>query len=155
MSTKSLTRTRSNESFPFPTIFDDFFRSWNERLGSGSSGLMGRMMTVPAVNIMENQNEYMVAVGAPGLKKNDFNIDIEGNMLTIGAEKEETREEEDGTRHTRREYNYTSFSRSFTLPEDVMKDKIEATYEDGVLKITLPKTEQSKKAATSKHISVK
>ena len=137
----------------FPSIFDDFFRSWNERMGGGSSH-WGRMMTVPAVNISENQNEYMVSVAAPGLKKNDFNIDVEGNMLTISCEKEENMED-DNQRHTRREYSYTSFSRSFTLPEDVMKDKIEASYEDGVLKINLPKTEQAKKAATSKHISVK
>ena len=155
MSTKSLTRTRSQETFP--SIFDDFFRSWNERLGGGggaSHGMWGRTMTVPAVNISENQNEYMVSVAAPGLKKNDFNIDLEGTMLTISCEKEEN-VEDDSQRHTRREYSYTTFSRSFTLPEDVMKDKIEATYEDGVLKISLPKTEQAKKAAMSKHISVK
>jgi len=151
MSTKSLTRTRSNEMFP--SIFDDFFRSWNERMGSSGSN-WGRTMTVPAVNISENQNEYIVSVAAPGLKKNDFNIDVEGNMLTISCEKENM-EEEDGQRHTRREYSYSTFSRSFTLPEDVTKDKIEATYEDGVLRINLPKTEQAKKAATSKHISVK
>ena len=132
----------------FPSVFDDFFRPWSDWFGSE------RTMTVPAVNIVDNKDDYRISVAAPGLKKNDFNIDIEGNMLTISCEKEENREEKD-ERYSRKEYNYTSFSRSFTLPEEVMKDKIEAVYEDGVLRLTLPKTEQAKKAALSKHISVK
>jgi HSP20 family protein len=154
MSTKSLMRSQRSQEM-LPGIFDDFFRAWNERLGASGSGLWGRTMTVPAVNVSENQNEYIVSVAAPGLKKNDFNIDVEGNMLTISCEKEEETTEEEDARHTRREYNYTSFTRSFSLPEEVIKDKIEATYVDGVLKIMLPKTEQSKKAAASKHITVK
>ncbi|OQP52936.1 hypothetical protein A4D02_21240 [Niastella koreensis] len=68
--------------------------------------------------------------------------------------KEEKKEEKD-ERYTRKEYNYSSFSRSFTLPEEVIKDKIEAVYEDGVLRIKLPKTEEAKKATLSKHIMVK
>jgi|RhiMetdeSRZDD1v2_1073273.scaffolds.fasta_scaffold01914_18 HSP20 family protein len=152
MSTKSLSKSGTRSGEMFPSVFDDFFRSWNERLGGSGTGLMGRTSTVPAVNVSENQNDYIVSVAAPGLNKNDFNIDIEGNMLTISCEKEETREDE---RQTRREYNYSSFTRSFTLPEEVMKDKIEATYHDGVLKIVLPKKEEAKKAALSKHISVK
>src|SRR5581483_6002150 len=106
------------------------------------------------VNIAENKNHFDVSVAAPGLKKSDFNIDVEGNMLTISCEKEESKEDKD-ERYTRKEYNYTSFSRIFTLPEEVIKDKIEAAYEDGVLHITLPKTEQAKKTALSKHITVK
>jgi HSP20 family protein len=152
MSSKSLTRSGTRSGETFPSIFDDFFRSWNERLGGSGSGLMGRTITVPAVNVSENQNEHIVSLAAPGLQKNDFNIDIEGNMLTISCEKEETKEDE---HHTRREYNYSSFSRSFNLPEEVMKDKIEASYTDGVLKIILPKKEEVKKAAMSKHITVK
>lgn len=132
----------------FPSVFDDFFRPWSDWFGSE------RTMTVPAVNIVDNKDDYRISVAAPGLKKNDFNIDIEGTMLTISCEKEESREEKD-ERYSRKEYNYSSFSRSFTLPEEVMKNKIEAVYEDGVLRLTLPKTEQSKKAALSKHISVK
>lgn len=154
MSTKSLSRSGTRSGEMLPSIFDDFFRSWNERLGGSGSGLMGRTTTVPAVNVSENQNDYMVSVAAPGLNKNDFNIDIEGNMLTISCEKEETREDENA-RLSRREYNYSSFTRSFTLPEEVMKDKIEATYQDGVLKLVLPKKEEAKQAAMSKHISVK
>lgn len=144
MSTKELTR----RSESFPALFDDFFRPWNELLG------MGKSLTTPAVNVSENKNHYEVSVAAPGLKKNDFNIDLEGNMLTISCEKEENKEEKD-ERYTRKEYSYTSFRRSFTLPEEVIKDKIEAIYEDGVLHITLPKTEEAKKATLSKHITVK
>ena len=96
----------------------------------------------------------MVSLAAPGLKKSDFKIEVEGNMLTISSEKEESKEEKE-TRYTRKEYSYTSFSRSFTLPEEVNKEKIDAVYEDGVLKLTLPKMEEAKKAAATKHIAVK
>src|SRR5438094_234434 len=146
MSTKAL--TKGSESYP--SVFEGFFKPWNEMFG-GSSMAGSRPATMPAVNINENKDEYKISVAAPGLKKDDFEIDVEGNMLTISCEKEENREEKDG-RHTRREYNYSSFSRSFTLPEDVNKDRIAAAYEDGVLKLTLPKKEEAKKAALSKHI---
>jgi HSP20 family protein len=144
MSTRSL--TRSGELFP--ALFDDFFKPWNEWFNNG------RMLTTPAVNITENKDDYKISVAAPGLKKSDFNIDVEGNILTISCEKEESKEEKD-ERHTRKEYNYSSFSRNFTLPEGVNKDKIEAVYEEGVLKLSLPKKEDVKKAALSKHISIK
>lgn len=144
MSTKELVK----RSESFPAFFDDFFKPWNEFMG------MGRALTTPAVNVAENKTHFEVTVAAPGLKKNDFNIDIDGNMLTISCEKEERKEDKD-ERYTRKEYNYSSFSRSFTLPEVVIKDKIEAAYVDGVLHITLPKTEQAKKAALSQHITVK
>lgn len=132
----------------FPSVFDDFFRPWNDWFGNE------RTMTVPAVNVSENKDDYQISVAAPGLKKNDFNIDVEGNMLKISCEKEESREEKE-ERYSRTEYNYSCFSRTFTLPEEVMKDNIEAVYEDGVLRLTLPKNEQSKKAALSKHITIK
>lgn len=144
MSTKELAK----RSELFPTFFDDFFRPFNDWVG------MGRSITTPAVNIAEKKNHFEVTVAAPGLTKSDFNIDVEGNMLTISCEKEERKEDKD-ERYTRKEYNYTSFSRSFTLPDEVIKDKIEAAYVDGVLHISLPKTEQAKKAALSQHIPVK
>jgi HSP20 family protein len=148
MSTKALTRT----SETFPTLFDEFFRPWEDRFSTG--GLWGKPLTIPSVNVVENKDDYKISVAAPGLKKSDFNIDVDGNMLTVSCEKEETKDEKD-SRQTRREYNYSSFSRSFTLPDEVAKDKIEAAYEDGVLKLNLPKKEEAKKMAISKHISVK
>lgn len=111
-------------------------------------------MSVPAVNIIENKNDYNVSLAVPGMKKDDFNIDVEGNMLTISSESEENKEEKD-EKYTRKEYNYSSFSQSFTLPEEVNSEKIEATYEDAVLKLMLPKNEEVKKRAAGKHIAVK
>jgi HSP20 family protein len=148
MSTKSL--VKANEVFP--TVFEDFFKPWNEWFDN--SGLWGKVMKMPAVNVTENKDNYLVSLAAPGMKKNDFKIDIEGDMLSISCEKEETKEEKE-KKYTRKEYNYSSFSRSFTLPDNVTRGKIEATYEDGVLNLRLPKSEQFKKAAEIQHISVK
>ena len=133
-----------------PSAFDDFFKPWNEWFDNG--GLRGRAMNVPAVNITEHKDEYQVSLAAPGLKKDDFKIDVDGNMLTISSEKEENKEEID-KRFTRKEYSYSSFSRSFTLPEEINKEKIEAKYEDGVLKISMPRKEEAKKLS-AKHIAV-
>lgn len=148
MSTKSLVKTGEM----FPTVFEDFFKPWNEWFDN--SGLWGRIMKMPAVNVTDNKDNYLVSVAAPGMKKDDFKIDIEGNMLSISCEKEETKEEKD-KKYTRKEYNFSSFSRSFTLPENVTRQKIEATYEDGVLNVRLPKSEESKKTAAIQHVAVK
>ena len=148
MSTKSLVKTGEM----LPTFFDDFFKPWNEWFDNG--GLWGKVMKMPAVNVTDNKDNYLVSVAAPGMKKNDFKIDIDGNMLSISCEKEETKEEKDKT-YTRKEYNYSSFSRSFTLPENVTRQKIEATYEDGVLNVRLPKSEESKKTTAIQHVAVK
>jgi HSP20 family protein len=136
----------------FPSLFEDFFKPWNEFVNTGGS--WGRTLTTPAVNITENKDNFHVTMAIPGMKKNDFNIDVNGNLLTISSEKEESKD--DSTQqYTRREYSYSSFSRSFTLPDDVNKEKIDAVYDDGVLKLTLPKKEEAKHLASSKHISVK
>lgn len=147
MATQNLTKTGGR----IPSVFDDFFKPWNEWFDK--EGLWGRVMQVPAVNITEQKNDFVVSLAAPGLKKEDFNIDVDGNMLTISSEKEESKEEK-GKKFTRKEYNYSSFSRSFSLPEEVNKEKIEASYEDGVLKITLPRKEEAKNNS-AKHIAVK
>ena len=148
MGTQALTRSSER----MPALFDDFFKPWNEWFENGGS-LWGRVMSVPPVNITENKNDYMVSLAVPGMKKDDFKIDVDGNMLTINSEKEETKEEKD-KKFTRKEYNYSSFSRSFTLPDEVNKEKIEAHYEDGVLKLVLPRKEEAKKIS-AKQIAVK
>lgn len=135
-----------------PSLFDDFFKPWNEWFDKPT--LFERMMTTPAVNVKEDPDNYTVSLAAPGLKKEDFKIDMEGNMLTISCEKETTGEEKD-EKFTRKEYDYFSFSRSFTLPEDVKQDAIDARYEDGVLNIRLPRLEEAKKIAATKTIAVK
>lgn len=135
-----------------PSVFGDFFRPWNEWFDGG--GLMGKTMNMPAVNIVENKDDFAVSLAVPGMKKEDFSIDVEGNMLSISCDKEEKKEEKEA-RFTRKEYNYSSFSRSFTLPEDVNREKIDARYEEGVLKLVLPKKEEARKIAGSKHIAVR
>ena len=135
-----------------PALFQDFFKPWNQWFDD--SGLVNRVKNVPAVNIIENENNYMISVAAPGLKKEDLKIDVEGNMLTISSEKEESKEEKN-EKFTRREYSFTSFSRSFALPEDVKQEDIDARYENGELNIMLPRKENLKKATLTKQISVK
>jgi HSP20 family protein len=148
MGTQALTKTSER----IPTFFDDFFKPWNEWFDNGGN-LWNRALTVPAVNITENKDDYQVSLAVPGMKKDDFKIDVNGNMLTISCEKEESKEEKD-KKFTRKEYNYSSFSRSFTLPDEVNKEKIDAKYEDGVLKLSLPRKEEAKKPA-AKQIAVK
>lgn len=144
-------KTLSKRTDFFPASFDDFFKPWSEWFDGGR---WGRELKVPAVNITENKGDYMVTVAAPGLKKSDFKIDVKGDQLTISSEKEESKEEKDDN-YTRKEYNFSSFSRSFTLPEEVDRDKIEASYENGELKLRLPKKEEAKKLAAAKQIAVK
>ncbi len=149
MSTKALTR---NGGSLLPAVFDDFFKPWNEWFDGGRNFLT-RELTVPAVNIMESKDDFKLSFAVPGMKKDDFHIGVDGNMLTISSEKEESREEKE-SKYTRKEYNYSSFSRSFSLPDEVSKDNIQAAYTDGVLHLTLPKKEEAKKI-TSKNIVVK
>ncbi len=148
---RTLALSKAIEKMPF--AFDEYFKPWNEWFDSESSNLWGHAMNIPAVNVTEHNKEYMVELAVPGMKKDDFKIDIDGNMLTISSEKEETKEEKE-KKFTRKEYNYSSFSRSFTLPEEINKEKIDAKYENGILKIALPRKEEVKKI-TAKHIAVK
>lgn len=134
-----------------PSMMDDFFKPWNEWFNGGN---WMKEITVPAINITEDKDKYMVSVAAPGMKKEDFNIDIDGNIMSISSRKEESKEEKDA-RYTRKEYNYSSFSRSFSLPEEINQASIEAKYEDGILKLMLPKKEEVRKQQLSKQIPVK
>ena len=133
---------RTNNLFPgVPTFFDDFFvkdlMGWsntNSGNGYGSS--------LPAVNIREDENGFEVEVAAPGLSKEDFNVQVEHDILTISSEKEV---KEENSNYTRREFGYASFKRTFTLPENAVDvDKVQASYKNGVLYILLPKREEVK-----------
>jgi HSP20 family protein len=108
---------------------------------------------MPAVNITETKEEFKLAFAVPGMKKDDFDVNVDGNMLTVSCEKEESKEEKEH-QYTRKEYNYSSFSRSFSLPDEVSKDNIHDSYTDGVLYLQLPKKEEAKKLLT-KSITVK
>ncbi|OWK73723.1 heat-shock protein [Flavobacteriaceae bacterium JJC] len=99
-------------------------------------------LTLPSVNVKELDRGFEIHVAAPGIKKEDFKINLEQNVLTISSENSTENEEKDENgAFTRREFNYSSFSRAFTLPETADPEKIEAAYEDGILKITVPKKE--------------
>lgn len=147
MSQKNL--ARRYDLFP---SFNDLFKPWNDMFEN--DGFFRRTITTPGVNVTDKPDAYQLSVAAPGLKKDDFNIDVDGNMLTISCEKEESSEKHD-EKYTRTEYSYNSFSRSFTLPDEVQQENIEASYTDGVLMVKLPKKENARKAALSKHIAVK
>lgn len=128
----------------FSNLFDvDRFFPSNWGLGGGNA---------PSVNVAETDKEYQVEVFAPGFKKNDFSVDVEDDMLHIRAETKQE-EKEEKKNYTRKEYHYQSFTRSFRLPENIQDDQLAARYEDGVLKITIPKT-QAEKEKPSKHIDV-
>jgi HSP20 family protein len=134
----------------FP-VFEEFFKPWNDWFEKSS--LFGKMTTVPPVNNIENEDRYVLSLSVPGMKKDDFKIALEGLMLTISTEKGEEKEETE-ERFTRREYNFYSFSRSFTLPEGVKPEYIEAKYEDGLLKIVLPRKEEVKPMTATRQIAV-
>ena|SRR5690554_4857222 len=99
-------------------------------------------INLPTANVSESPKEYKLELAAPGLQRKDFNIEIENNTLTISAEQEEEKKEEDGE-YSRKEYSFNSFSRSFALPENVKEDGIEAKYVDGILKVTIPKQKET------------
>lgn len=130
---------KRNQDAWLPSIFEDLFND------SSLADVSNFGSTLPAVNIKETEDDFKVEVAVPGKKKDDFNIELDQNLLTISSEdKNETEEKsEDGT-FTRKEFNYTSFKRAFTLPDSVEQDKIKAVYKDGVLNITVPKREESK-----------
>ena len=127
----------------FPGVFDDFFSRdlWNWGLSNNSS----TNTTVPAVNIREANENFEVEMAAPGMNKEDFKVELDGNMLTISSETQNNHEEKEGEKYSRREFSYQSFQRTFQLPKDVVDaDKIEAKYENGVLRLLVPKKEEAK-----------
>lgn len=143
----ALVKWNRDDRFPvFSRFFEDFF---NDEPFFPSSW----MNRVPAVNILENKDSFSVELAAPGLNKNDFKINLENNLLTIECSKEDKKEEKD-ERFTKREFCYSSFQRSFTLPNTIDTNKIDAKYEDGVLKINLPKKEEAKEKP-ARQISIK
>lgn len=133
---------KHHPAFPARTnlgrFMDDFFhRSLADIVGNDYA------LSRPSVNIIETDDVFRVEMAAPGLQKSDFDIRVDGDKLVISA-KTEARNEEAREKYTRREFNYSAFSRSFTLPDHVKTDSISALYEHGVLVIDLPKDESLK-----------
>lgn len=127
-----------------PSILSDFFtdRLFTPSILDFEGGLLDRSnaLLIPDANITENDKNFSIELAAPGLEKKDFKVEVQDGVLSISAEKKEEKSEEDKN-YRRREFSYNSFSRSFTLPENSMSDKIDAKYENGVLRLTLPKKE--------------
>lgn len=134
-----MTLVKYNESMPSLTSWvDDFF---NSSLLPGFG--LARTWNSPAVNVREDHDNYYLEVAAPGLTKKDFDVSVDNGLLNISA-KSETQNEESNAQYTRREFSYSTFTRTFTLPEGVEQDKIGANYQNGILHITLPKNETVK-----------
>ncbi|MEZ5040698.1 MAG: Hsp20/alpha crystallin family protein [Saprospiraceae bacterium] len=121
----------------FDQLFDGLLKDVTTTLGT--DGFVGSR---PAVNISENKESFLLELAAPGLNKEDFKVSVEKNMLTVAANKETKSEE--GNQYRRREFNYLSFKRSFHLPSSIDANAINATYENGVLYLTLSKKEEAK-----------
>lgn len=123
----------------FPSIVDEFFgRDFMPDLFEYQTGV-----NLPSVNIIEGKEDYKIEVAAPGLEKKDFAINLENNVLTITSEREEQNEQKD-ERFMRREFSYSSFKRSFSLPQSVDSNNITASHSNGILTIVIPKKEEAK-----------
>lgn len=131
-----------NPNKVFKPAYNDVFESFFNADPFLSKSTLNRN---PAVNIAESENEFHIELAAPGLKKEDFKINLEQNLLTVSAERKEEKSESDEARkYNRIEYNYSSFMRTFTLPETADHTKISAEYKDGILFISVTKKEEAK-----------
>ncbi len=127
----------TNSRMDFPTFFNDVFDNLLKE---------DKVSWMPAVNIIERENDFKIDLAVPGLDKKDFNIEVENDMLVVSGErKEEKVEEKDKV--TKREFHYGSFKRSFTLPEIADVEKINASYNNGVLSVSIAKKEEAKQNA--------
>ncbi|MAO09664.1 MAG: heat-shock protein [Flavobacteriaceae bacterium] len=141
---RSLANTNAGLSGTFPTWSSWMDELLNNDLPSVFQSNFNTGLSLPKVNISETDDAYEVQLASPGMKKDDFNIEIDNQVLTISSDMEiEDEEKEDN--YTRREFGYSSFKRSFTLPESVDDSKIQAKYNEGILHIELPKREEAKK----------
>ena len=145
----SLVRFRTN---PIERTFDQMFKNVFNDDFDGFFVNPFASQTFPAVNVVEGKENFRIDFSVPGFSKGDFNIKLDGNILTVSGEKKaEVKKEEEN--YTMREFTHNSFSRSFTLPETVNPEQIGAEYTDGILKLTLPKREEVKQKAIEIKVS--
>ena len=142
-------RSYNNNQNWLPTFFNDFFdNDW----------MLKANATAPAINVIENEKDYKVELAAPGMTKEDFNIQLgnEGELTITMEKKSDTKEEpkNENKKYLRREFSYTKFQQSFVLPDDVDNAKISASVNDGVLTIDLPKQAIEEKANASRAIEI-
>jgi HSP20 family protein len=132
--------SNDSERMPFmPALLGNFFNDFM------NSDLVAKdvFKTIPAVNIVETPEKFVVELAAPGMNKEDFKVEVEKEVLSIHAEKK-TEKNDETNRFTRREFSYASFNRSFTMPDNVNADNVSAEYTNGILKLHLPKKEEAK-----------
>lgn len=126
----------------FPSLIDNLLS--RDMMDWSSSNYSTTNTTLPAVNIRENENDFLIEVAAPGMSKKDFKISLEDNVMTISSERN-TEEKQDEDDYKRREFSYQSFQRSFSIDEKLVDgEKISARYAEGILFITLPKRDEMK-----------
>ena len=130
----------------YPSFFGDFpgkgLFDWLDTAGVGRAS---ESTTLPRVNIVETGTDYRVEMAAPGMKKDDFKVQLDNNTLTIQAERAEEQVSEGDESYSHKEFSYNAFRRSFYLPNTVERDKIEAKYVDGILTLLIPKREEAVK----------
>lgn len=150
---KTLVRTNGTLFPSLPSLLNDFLA--DDWLNSSLANWKSSGTTLPAVNVMETNDDFRIEVAAPGMKRDDFKVELDNNVLTISSQREDNREENERSgSYTRREFSYQSFQRSFTLPENKVEgEKIAARYVDGILQVTVPKREDAK-VKPAKQISV-
>jgi HSP20 family protein len=141
---RTLMRTNGTLFPSIPSLLNDLFS--DDWIDSSLTNWKTSGATLPAVNVRETNDDFLIEVAAPGMKRGDFKVELDNNVLTISSQQEEKREENgqnDG--YSRREFSYQSFQRSFSLPEDKVEgEKIAARYVDGILHVTIPKREEAK-----------
>ena len=137
----TLIRANSNYYPSFSSLFDDFF---NAELGDWRrNNFSPTNATLPKVNVKEDEDSFTIEVAAPGMEKEDFDVQLDHNRLTISSQKE-TEKSEEAEKYTKREFAYHSFQRSFTLPDSANGEKIDAKYNNGILTLSIPKRDEAK-----------
>jgi HSP20 family protein len=131
-----MTLIKWHNRYPLSDMVNNFF-------DNDLADFFGKRVSDPAANIIENNDSFELHIAAPGMKKDDFRINLENSVLTVSVEREDQVTDE-GKNYTRKEFYYGSFSRSFTLPKTIDLDKIKADYENGILKVMLPKREEAR-----------
>ncbi len=131
---------KSKPAFTAPSVITDFFND-----GFFNNELSNFPLTrwVPNANVRETEDAYIVELAAPGLEKDEFKVEVQEDLVTIEGQHEEDREERNEEYH-RKEFKTTSFKRSFRLPQSIVSDEVDAKYNQGILKLTLPKREEAK-----------
>ena len=138
-------RMYNNDQNWLPTFFNDFFdNDW----------MMKTNATAPAINVVESDKDYKVEVAAPGMKKEDFNIHLGDNNELIITMEQKNEDKEEHKKYLRREFAYSKFQQSFVLPDNIEKEKISASVNDGILTIELPKQAPEEKAKVNRVIEI-